>query len=278
MCIFFTIDKKKLLDPVLKYKDYYPGGLPQPGRSYNSGSYRYGHNTQESDPEISGTWGTHYTAEFWMYDARINRRWNVDPVVYLWQSGYSVFNNNPIYYIDPSGREGEGTSDPIVYKKGEVPRVSLDEVVITPKEKPTWLGSLFNNIKNWWSSADFDNSGNYVNEQNSGLNIQAEFGGNFNKTIATEDPDIKSIDMTEFFLLRPNVGVPRPTGVDAVQHLIQSFTGLLQTVSDLDVKNNIEKQADNTHKVYYTRETTTAYGNCSKTEYRTDSVIYKCCY
>lgn len=61
--------------------DRYPMGGPMPGRSFNLGSYRFGHNGQESDAEISGSWGNHYTAEYWMMDSRILRRWEPDPVV-----------------------------------------------------------------------------------------------------------------------------------------------------------------------------------------------------
>jgi hypothetical protein len=33
----------------------------------------------------------------------VGRRWNVDPVDFHFQSVYAVFNNNPIFYIDPDG-------------------------------------------------------------------------------------------------------------------------------------------------------------------------------
>jgi len=59
----------------------------------------------EKDDEINGE-GNSYTAEFWQYDPRLGRRWNVDPLTYPWQSSYAAFNNNPIYYIDPLGLEG----------------------------------------------------------------------------------------------------------------------------------------------------------------------------
>jgi hypothetical protein len=63
-------------------------------------------NTQEKTDEIAGA-GNHTTAEFWEYDTRLGRRWNVDPITYPWQSSYACFNNNPIYFADPSGLEGE---------------------------------------------------------------------------------------------------------------------------------------------------------------------------
>lgn len=46
------------------------------------------------------------SAEYWMYDSRIGRRWEIDPIIYPWQSGYGTFNNNPIYFSDPLGLEG----------------------------------------------------------------------------------------------------------------------------------------------------------------------------
>jgi hypothetical protein len=53
------------------------GCLPKNGGTC-AGAYRYGFNTQEKEDEISGSAGTHYSAEFWMYDTRTGRRWNLD--------------------------------------------------------------------------------------------------------------------------------------------------------------------------------------------------------
>jgi len=47
------------------------------------------------------------TAEFWQYDARLGRRWNIDPVINPSQASYATFDNNPIYFADPNGLEGE---------------------------------------------------------------------------------------------------------------------------------------------------------------------------
>jgi len=86
---------------------YYAFGMEMPGRKYQSASsHRYGFNGQEKDDEIAGS-GNILTAEYWEYDARIGRRWNEDPVVFDWQSPYACFNNNPIYFSDPKGLEGE---------------------------------------------------------------------------------------------------------------------------------------------------------------------------
>lgn len=71
-----------------------------------------------------------------MYDSRIGRRWERDPVLKPWESPYAAFNNNPILYADPKGLEGE---DPKV-KKGDViaknEHASVDEVeIIIPKHE-----------------------------------------------------------------------------------------------------------------------------------------------
>ena len=43
------------------------------------------------------------TAEFWEYDTRLGRRWNIDPVVKPWISPYHAFSNKPITNVDPNG-------------------------------------------------------------------------------------------------------------------------------------------------------------------------------
>ena len=85
--------------------NYNPFGMLMPGRSFQLGNYRYGYNTQEKTDEIAGA-GNHYTAQFWEYDPRTGRRWNLDPAGYPHQSHYSVNNNNPILFTDPLGIYG----------------------------------------------------------------------------------------------------------------------------------------------------------------------------
>jgi len=91
---------------VLSASDYYPGGMALPGRSYNAGnsSYRYGFNGQEKSDELDNGL---YTAQFWEYDSRIGRRWNVEPLIakYPNLSSYVVLNNNPIIATDPDGKD-----------------------------------------------------------------------------------------------------------------------------------------------------------------------------
>lgn len=89
---------------VLSVNDYYAFGSGMSERSWNGDSYRYGFNTQEKDDEIYGE-GNATSAEFWQYDARLARRWNVDPVIKVYESSYSCFSGNPIWYSDFSGND-----------------------------------------------------------------------------------------------------------------------------------------------------------------------------
>lgn len=64
--------------------------------------YRYGFNGQEKSNEIAGE-GNHNTAEFWEYDTKIGRRWNLDPRPITGMSSCQTFSNNPILFSDLKG-------------------------------------------------------------------------------------------------------------------------------------------------------------------------------
>ncbi len=88
---------------VVGWHGYEPFGSLLPGRNYSSGSYRFGFNSQEKDDEVYGSAGTSMTAEFWQYDTRTGRRWNLDPKPQIAISDYAVMGDNPILYYDPLG-------------------------------------------------------------------------------------------------------------------------------------------------------------------------------
>jgi len=76
------------------------------GREFKAdtvGRYRYGMNTQEKDDEIYGD-GNAMSAQFWEYDSRLGRRWNIDPVFVASISPFASFENSPILYNDPDGK------------------------------------------------------------------------------------------------------------------------------------------------------------------------------
>lgn len=104
---------------VISYLDYYPFGMLMPNRHGQDDEYRYGFNGMEKDNEISGD-GNSYTTSFRQYDPRIARWTSIDPLagMFPWQSPYVGFDNNPIYFNDPSGAAAEGPGDPV--KKGDI--------------------------------------------------------------------------------------------------------------------------------------------------------------
>ncbi|MCG9880147.1 MAG: hypothetical protein MH472_06060 [Bacteroidia bacterium] len=87
---------------IVSATDYSPFGAPLAGRVFSANEYRFGFNGQEKDDEVAGV-GNIMTAEFWEYDCRLGRRWNLDPVPDLSMSGYLCFANNPIFYKDVLG-------------------------------------------------------------------------------------------------------------------------------------------------------------------------------
>ena len=82
-------------------KDYNLFGVPLEGRTWNADKYRYtGVNGQEADLELgSGV----SSAEYWEYDSKLGRRWNIDPKPNAHMSYYSCFGNSPIWKSDIKG-------------------------------------------------------------------------------------------------------------------------------------------------------------------------------
>ena len=74
-----------------------------PGRKYlasGASPYCYSINGQEKELELNENITT---AEYWEYDSRTGRRWNVDPKLTIGVSTYATFLNNPIWYNDIKG-------------------------------------------------------------------------------------------------------------------------------------------------------------------------------
>jgi hypothetical protein len=97
--------KKSAKNAIFSVTYSFPFGMPMPNRQYSlsSGSkYRFGFNGQEKDDEVYGA-GNLNTAEFWEYDTRIGRRWNLDPKPQISISDYAVNKNNPVWYWDKNG-------------------------------------------------------------------------------------------------------------------------------------------------------------------------------
>ena len=86
--------------------DYYPFGMPMPGRSFSSNQYRYGFNGMEKDDEMGKGDGNSYDFGARIYDPRLGRWLAVDPLTkkYPHLSPYNFVTNNPIIFVDPDGR------------------------------------------------------------------------------------------------------------------------------------------------------------------------------
>jgi len=74
--------------------------------------YRFTFQGQEKDDEVKGN-GNAYTTPFRQYDPRLGRWLSIDPLVSKFpnQGPYNAYNNNPIYWVDPTGKGGEVTAD-----------------------------------------------------------------------------------------------------------------------------------------------------------------------
>ena len=88
------------------YNHYYPFGWLQPGRQYNSSSYRFGFQNQEMDNEIKGV-GNHINFAYRGHDPRTGRFWSVDPLTgkYPFYSPYAFSGNKVISYVEFEGLE-----------------------------------------------------------------------------------------------------------------------------------------------------------------------------
>jgi RHS repeat-associated protein len=124
--------------------DYYPFGSIMPGRSFNSGDYRYGFQGQEMDNEIKGV-GNSINYKYRMHDPRIGRFFALDPLApkYPHNSPYAFSENRVIDGIELEGLEY--TKAP-VGKKGknwtEIEVNTAESIFIYNKGGPDELGRI----------------------------------------------------------------------------------------------------------------------------------------
>ena len=83
---------------IVSLSDYYPFGMTEPGRSWNSGDYRYGFNGKEKEDAN----GIHLDFGARIYDSRIGRFLSVDPKVPKTMASYN-FAGSPISCVDYEG-------------------------------------------------------------------------------------------------------------------------------------------------------------------------------
>jgi RHS repeat-associated protein len=86
--------------------NYSTFGAPMPERTWNSGNYRYGFNSQEKDDEIKGEGNSiNYLAR--IQDTRLGRFLSVDPLTksFPMLTPYQFASNTPIQAVDLDGKE-----------------------------------------------------------------------------------------------------------------------------------------------------------------------------
>ncbi len=85
-----------------------------------------------------------------MYDSRIGRRWEIDPLTYPWQSPYSTFNNNSILFADPLGLRGDDKG-----KKGKTKHKG-DQAKFESGKKVDWKKARKVGIEKVWKGYDLN--------------------------------------------------------------------------------------------------------------------------
>jgi hypothetical protein len=215
---------------IISATDYSPFGAPLPGRTWQSTMYRFGFNGQEKDNDVSGV-GNTMTAEFWEYDARLGRRWNIDPVVYAWQSGYVCLNNSPIFFYDYYGLEGEPgdrTTGPSKGNKDGNSALSYldNQNNSNKKDNPSWLKKLVDFI----TSKHNGPPGKWVKDSpRNWTQLQGTFNSN-NNTFSYSPSSMNSFRLISYKI---EIDYPDPNTNWSAFSLIGLVPGSLQKTSTL---------------------------------------------
>ena len=88
--------------------------LPKAKFGFNPNSlaqYRFGFQGMRKGNQLYGD-GNLYETPFRNYDPFLGRWRSPDPIQHPWQGSYTAFNNNPIYFVDPMGLEGDENDEP----------------------------------------------------------------------------------------------------------------------------------------------------------------------
>ncbi|WP_395091939.1 RHS repeat-associated core domain-containing protein [Vaginella massiliensis] len=89
-------------------RDYRPIGDAREVETVDRNPYKYKFNGKELEVDLGLDW---YAMDMRMYDPTITRWMVQDPVVHHGMSPYNAFDNNPVYWADPSGADSQGGGD-----------------------------------------------------------------------------------------------------------------------------------------------------------------------
>ena len=112
------------------------------------GGYRYFFNGQEADNEVLGE-GVSLSAEFWQYDSRLGRRWNVDPVFKEYESPYACFAGNPVWFADYNGIDTSFANNEARVQFNDTYKKVCDEI--------NTINNTIKQLSNEWSTMGYDN-------------------------------------------------------------------------------------------------------------------------
>ena len=135
-------------DEIVEVKDYYPFGMQinygadHPNSRVNGRKHNYGFNGVELEENLGLDL---YEMDFRKYDPAIARWMGIDPVTHYSLSPYNAFDNNPVFWADPSGADGEHYNwDAGRYENDQGEEVSFDTALASQglnadgSSKDTW--------------------------------------------------------------------------------------------------------------------------------------------
>ncbi len=193
---------------ILSSDDYYPFGMDEPARNFNTSKYRFAFGGMEHTDEIYGL-DNCYDFDKRTYDPRLGRYLSLDPLMknFAWQSPYNYANNNPIYNIDPSGRGGEAHETTTINPNTGRPILTVTQNIYlygpgaTP-ERASCEEQDLNNQYNNNSCGQNMNDDNYFTYTDPKTNIQYDVIYNFNVVVGKEEnieTDIKNSTIQDNF-------------------------------------------------------------------------------
>ncbi|WP_062053204.1 RHS repeat-associated core domain-containing protein [Aquimarina longa] len=99
-------DKLITQDEIIEEKNYYPFGLQHEGYNFavNGREHNYGFNGVEHEESLDLNL---YEMDVRQYDPTIARWTGIDPVTHHSMSTYNAFDNNPVFWSDPSGANSD---------------------------------------------------------------------------------------------------------------------------------------------------------------------------
>jgi len=239
-------------------------------------AYTYGFQGMQRTDALAGS-GNHYTAPNWEYSPRLGRRWNTDPVVYPWQSSYATFNNNPIYFKDPSGLQGiafnggggdkkKGGGSTTSPQQPQIPKVDIKtvEVWADGPKKAGFFSRLWSGIKNFftnaWNAFKKMDANIQGNGDPSGKGTHTLTGGTEINNSGVKGKEGNYINMEAWLIIGPRVGKAQPwrnTSVDnavnavgSASEAVQEYGAALGNSTDDDVKETSQENANNYHKKF----------------------------